>query len=91
MRQAHRSALSTALEAMQADPPPTREQTPQPWESSAWKKETIGWPHSPAAVHDPETGVALEKLRELGERSVKLPDGFVGGSCMRQLANTGFC
>ena len=34
------------------------------------------WPQSRDAVHNPETGVNTELLKEVGRASVALPDGF---------------
>lgn len=36
-------------------------------------------PNSTEAVRDPETGAALETLKEVGRASVQVPEGFVNG------------
>jgi len=42
---------------------------------SSWS--SITWPTSSSALPDPDTGVDLDTLRELGKASVKVPEGFV--------------
>lgn len=43
------------------------------------------WPNSPEAKHDPATGVAQEKLKQVAKASVTLPEDFV--SCQKLLRN----
>lgn len=43
------------------------------------KRKGIVLPIAVEAVHDPETGVVSETLREVARASVQTPEGFVSG------------
>jgi hypothetical protein len=43
----------------------------------------IVWPTSPNALHDPETGVDLDILKEVGKSSVAVTDDFVSQICLK--------
>lgn len=40
-----------------------------------WSKQV--WPNTPAAKHDPETGIERDELIRVAKASVTLPDSFV--------------
>lgn len=50
-----------------------------PSEMLGGKWKDIVWPASPEAQADPETGLPVERLVEIGKASVDLPSDFVSG------------
>ncbi|THV00459.1 dehydrogenase E1 and transketolase domain-containing protein 1 [Dendrothele bispora CBS 962.96] len=81
VRKTYRAHLDSALGGLPQFKPSLND-TVSPLSSSSSGPEMKGqwssivWPTSPSAVANPDTGVEVDILRELGKISVKVPEGF---------------
>lgn len=69
VREEHKAHLEAELARVEAYQP----------KAKMLKEQWAGcvWPASKEAVHNPETGVREEVLRDVARASVSVPDGFV--------------